>query len=72
MTIKIKEEIESLCWKAGVPPKEVAEIVITPMTISFTIREVPIGGDAYDKVIRTLPYAYEDGDGGQEESTDES
>ena len=58
--INLKAEIESICWKAGVNPKQVEEIKISPMDLVVTMREIPVDGGIYERVIRTIPYAYEE------------
>lgn len=58
--INLKQEIESICWKAGVDPKQVEEIKISPMDLVVTMREIPIEGGVFERIIRTIPYAYED------------
>jgi len=72
MTIKLKSEIESICWKVGVNPKEVERIVISPMDVELTMREYPLEGLARQRQIITVPYAYEDDRGDQEEDREAS
>ena len=65
--INLKAEIESICWKVGVNPKEVQLIEIRPMDVSVTLRETPTES-GYDKVTRTTPYAYEGDEDGDTEA----
>lgn len=64
--LKLKKEIESICWKAGVDPKQVEEIKMSPMNLVLTLREIPVENGVFERVIRTIPYVYEDEPDGEE------
>jgi hypothetical protein len=66
--MRLKKEIESICWKAGVNPKQVEEIKISPMDLVVTMQEIPVENGVYERVIRTIPYVYEDEPDGDAEA----
>jgi hypothetical protein len=64
--IRIKKEIEEICFQAGVNPKEVELITIEPDHVSFVMREVPVR-EGYLKQTIVRDYVWKDDVGDQEE-----
>lgn len=65
--INLKIEIESICWRIGVSPKDVELIEIRPMDVSVTLHAVATEF-GHDQITRTVPFDWAEDEGGDGEA----
>lgn len=72
--ISLRREIEAICWKAGISPKDVESIEITPSvgggrgpSLIITTGLIPVEGGRWRREITEIPYEWKYDD---EEDTD--
>lgn len=57
-TLHLKDEVSAICERAGLEPNNVANIIITPETVTFDVYDEPRRFDGYGPAMVTVTHPW--------------